>query len=189
MKKLLFLLFGLLAVVGCSEDDSITDPNGNEPEVKVETVDNGDGSFTTVVDAGYMGATEFVYFSFADGEVEVIDSMIEASWDLGFRFYTIQVNGGIHGTAGIEIAYVDGVNFADVTEAPAEGWVTDVDDDGAFKVDGGWYSLVNPPYGYEVNGRIWFVHLPNGTYLKMELIQMADEAGTPGFPGFVWEIF
>ena len=188
MKKILFILFGLLAVIGCSDDDSITGPDVTDPGEHIETVDNGDGTFTTIVDAGFWDATEFVYFSFTDGEVEVSDPMTEVNWDLGFKFYTINVNGGIHGTAGVEVAYVDGVNFADVTEAPAEGWITDDDEDGAFKADGGWYTYNPQTHETVLNGRIWFVHLPDGTYLKMELNNLVDDAGTPGFPGFVWEI-
>jgi hypothetical protein len=188
MKKILFILFGLLAVIGCSEDDSITGPDVTDPGDYIETVDNGDGTFTTVVDAGYMDATEFVYFSFTEGEVEVADSMVETNWDLGFKFFSIYLNGGTHGTAGVEIAYVDGVDFADVTEAPAEGWITDVDDDGAFKADGGWYTYNPQTHGFSLNERVWFVHLADGTMLKLSFVSFEVEAGSIAFPGFIWEI-
>ncbi|MCP4293305.1 MAG: hypothetical protein GY780_15885 [bacterium] len=182
----LVAILSLLVLTGCSEDDSIAAPDDETEDSLVVTTDNGDGTSSTVVNAGMFDATEWVYMSFADGEVEVTDPATETNWDLRFKFYTIQLNGGFNGSAGVEIAYVDGVEFADATTVPTEGYVTDADGDDAFKTDGGWYTYNPQTHETVLNGRIWFVHLPDDSYLKMELDNLSDDAGTPGFPGFTW---
>jgi hypothetical protein len=189
MKKILLLMMVLLAAVGCSDDDSITDVDPVVTDDTIQTVDNGDGSFSTVVNAGSFNATEWIYFSFANGEVTVTAPETDTTWDLRFKFYNVQLNGGFNGSAGIEIAYVDDVPFADVAAAAANGYVTDADGVDAFDTDGGWYTYNSQTHDTVLNGRVWFVHLADGSYLKLELDNLLDDAGSPGFPGFTWERF
>jgi len=190
MKKILLLMMVILAVGGCSDDDdSVTNVETDDPAAKVVTTDNGDGSFSTMVNAGMYDATEWVYFSFADGEVVVVAPETATNWDMRFMFYNVQINGGSNGSAGVEIAYTDGVDFAAVTAAAANGYVTDAEGADAFDTDGGWYTYNPITHDTVLNGRVWFVHLADGSYLKLELDNLVDNAGTPGYPGFTWQTF
>ncbi len=188
MKKILLLMMVLLAVGGCKDDDSITGIEPTGETEKVATTDNGDGSFSTVVNAGMYDATQWVYFSFADGEVVVTEPATDSNWDLRFMFYNVQLNGGSNGSAGVEIAYEDGVVFAEVSAAAAGGYVTDADGADAFDTDGGWYIYNPVTHDTALNGRIWFVHLMDDSYVKFEMDNLVDDAGTPGYPGFTWQI-
>ncbi len=180
----LVAILSLLVLTGCSEDDSIAAPDDETEDSLVVTTDNGDGTKSTIVDAGMYDATEWVYMSFANGEVSVTDPANETNWDLRFLFYTIQLNGGSSGSAGVEIAYVDDVDFPDANTVPTEGFISDTVGENAFETNGGWYTYSNQ--SATLNERIWFVHLPDGSYIKMELDNLSDDAGTPGFPGFTW---
>ncbi len=183
------LLFVLFLAVGC-EDDTLTNTDPEPTAALIQTTENEDGSFSTVVNAGMSDATEWIYFSFAEGEMEVTDPATALNWDLRFRFYTIQLNGGSNGSAGIELTYLDGMDYSSVTAAPAEGYYTDTVDNDAFKADGGWYVYNPLTHDTVLNERIWIIHLADGSYLKMELDNLVDEvAGTPGYPGFTWQLF
>ncbi len=190
MKKILILMIALVAFAGCSDDDdNITNDDDNDPVATVVTTDNGDGTFSTVVNAGMRDAVEWVYFSFANGEVTVTDPATATNWDMCFKFYNVLINGGSNGSAGVEIAYVDDVLFADVAAAAASGYVTDAVDADAFETDGSWYDYNTETHAMSLNGRVWFMHLADDSYLKLEWDNLFDAAGTSGFPGFSWEVF
>lgn len=181
------VLISLVAFTGCSEDDTISTPDNNTGGDKIETVDNGDGSFSVVVDAGGTTAFEWVYFSFANGELEVTDPATDLNWDLRFKFYSVQLNGGVNGSAGLEVAHADGVEFADMVVAPADGYITDADGADAFKTDGGWYTYNPMTHETVLNNRVWCVRLRDGSFVKMVLDNLVDGAGSPGYPGFTWQ--
>lgn len=200
MKKMcmLSLLLALgLTLMGCSEE-SLAPDGGDSPSDSslVATIDNGDGTYSTVVDAGYLTATEWVYFSF-DGGVEVLPTTPEDSdeWDLAFKFASIMVNGGVSGTGGMEMVPLDAADFDSITEAPADGYLTDAEPDPenpydsglAFDTDGGWYTYTGPPdHEFSVSNRLHVIRSTDGSYYKLKLTDFVDAAGTPGWPAFDW---
>lgn len=183
------LMVGLLA--GCSDDDlSPTDP-GDETPATVETTDNGDGTFTTVVDAGYLDATEFVYFSFATGDQ--VERAEGDPWDLAFKFANIIQNGGANGDGGVCLYAFDDDGFDALTAAPEGVYLTDggEDDPGqAFNVGGGWYTYSgSPDHVFSVNeSRYYAIRLSDGSFVKLRMDGFADDAGTPGYPTFTWSV-
>jgi len=183
----LMLALSLVAfVVGCSDDESPTGPGDEGTTSKVTTVDNGDGTSTTVVDAGYLDAVEWVYFSLSTGDEVVIGDKLEAGdWDLAFKFAGIALNGGVSGTADVEVALLDGEDFATLAQAPASGYITDTVDDIAFDVDGGWYDYNPQTHAMSMNGRVYVVNCESG-YYKITVDHFVDDAGTPGYPEFRW---
>ncbi len=191
MKKTMLMtlaLVAMLVMIGCSEDDSVLGPEDSSSDSLITTIDNSNGSFSTVVNGGGVGATEWVYYSFTNGEVEVTEAASDLTWDLRVRFYTVQLNGGYNGSAGLELAYDDDATFAGMTAAPVEGYVTDTEVDDAFKTDGGWYTYNPTTHETILNGRIWCLHMADNSYIKVEMDNLLDDAGSPGFPGFTWQM-
>ncbi len=178
------VLIGLLA--GCSDDD--LSPTGtDDPTPVVETIDNGDGSFTTIVDAGYLDATEWVHFSFATGDE--IEREGE-TWDVAFKFANIIINGGANGDAGVCLSAFDDIGFDALTDAPEAVYLTDggEDDPGqAFNDGDGWYEYDYVTHAFSVRvDRYYVIRLSDGSYVKLEMQGFTDDAGTPGFPSFTW---
>ncbi len=189
MYRILVLLFAaglLLFAAGCSEDKSPTDTGDNDPpQSNVETVDNGDGSFTTTVNAGYLDATEWVYFSFST--MDEVTEPDRAPWDLALLFADIKLNGGTSGGGGMELVATDGGDYEAITQAPADGWITDSDPDLAFNTGDGWYTYDYVSHAFSINARYYCIKLSDGSYVKLEILDFVDDAGTPGYPQFHWQ--
>ncbi len=188
--KRVFALLSVLALIGllagCSDDD--LSPTGtDDPTPTVETIDNGDGSFTTTVDAGYLDATEWVHFNFATGEE--IEREGE-TWDLAFKFANVILNGGANGDAGVCLSAFDDTGFEALTDAPPAVYLTDSgeDDPGqAFNAGDGWYDYDYVTHAFSVRAdRYYVIHLSDGSYVKLMMESFTDDAGTPGFPSFTW---
>jgi hypothetical protein len=182
----------LLLAGACADDlEPSGDPDGGGADGgtagRVVTEDNGDGSFTTRVDATSM--TDWVRFDAASGA-----EAAGAGWDLGFQRFHIQLNGGVSGDAGVEVAVLTGVAFDDVTEAPAGGYLTDLadgDDDGedpdyAFEQDGGWYDYDPTTHVLTPFDQVYVVRDSDGDLLKLAIESYYDDAGTGGFISFRW---
>ncbi len=81
MKKLLLLPFLLVALAGCTKEDSTTPIQSQTFEVNS------------------TGSTTWKYFSFAENDtIEVTDPLTSKDWDLAFQRYRIKTNGGLSGT-------------------------------------------------------------------------------------------
>lgn len=180
------LLLGLAA--GCSEDIQGNDNDEETPPATVETIDNGDGTFTTTVDAGYLDATDWVGFSFATGEeAERAEGDV---WDLSFKFANIIQNGGANGTAGVCLVAFDDDGFDDLDAAPAAVYFSDSgeDDPGqAFNFGEGWYDYDFVTHSMTIHpDRYYVVRTSAGGFVKLQIDSFVDGAGTPGFPSFTW---
>ncbi len=188
--RLLPMLLALALAVGACSDDDLS-PTGNDEETAtVETTDNGDGSFTTVVDAGYLGATDWVYVSLEDGSEVTPAGRAAGAWDLAFQFANIIVNGGANGTGGVAVHAYDDGGFAALTAAPNTVYVTDtgMDDAGqCFTTGTGWYNYNPISHAFSIRAdRYYAIRLSDGSYVKLRMSDFVDGAGTPGFPTFVW---
>ena len=183
----------LLLAAACADDINPSGdrdggrPDGGDPSARIVTEDNGDGSFTTRIDATSM--IEWVRFDAATGE-----EAAPSTWDLGFQRFHLQLNGGVTGTAGVEIAVVPGVSFDDLTEAPAGGYLTDLadgDDDGdepdyAFEQGDGWYAYDPDTHVLTPRDQLYVVRDSDGAHLKLAIESYYDDAGTGGFITFRW---
>jgi hypothetical protein len=188
-----------LALAGCAESlrpDAQPDaapPTGDalvRPPGPFSTVGEADGSFTTIVDSS--SATEWVY-----GDFETRAAIDAAGpWDLRFQRFHISTNGGVSGTAGVEVAALAGVTFAQVTAAPATGFTSDapdgddanLDPDYAFEQGDGWYDYDSTTHVLTPKPLVWVVKTAGGSTLKLEISRYYDDAGTAGFFTVHWAL-
>lgn len=189
------LMTGALALAllaGCAEDLAVEATEETTGEAVVTEAGTG-GAFVTRVDASDMAAWR--YFSFATGtEVVPADPATSADWDLAFQRFHILSNGGVTGSSGAAIAVVSGQAFADVSAAPADGYVEDAadgdDDDtiseSAFSDGDGWYAYDPATNRLSPYPNVYVVRTGSGAFFKLAILDYYDASGTSGFPQFEW---
>lgn len=129
-----------------------------------------------------VGNNAFTFFSLRTGEIVASADSATTGWDLAFKGTTILVNGGVSGPGNGAAQVVDGV-FADVTEAPADGWAQDSPDGYAIPTGSGngWYSY-NPATQIvaPIPGRVLLIRTADGRYAKVSMISYYQ--GAPDTP-------
>jgi hypothetical protein len=195
--KCLFMMVPLaLGAAACADeldhgydDGSETPDAGDTTPSRVTNTENADGTTTTRVDASAEAV--WVYLDLeAKEEVEATST----SWDLAFQRTKIMVDGGVSGSGNVAVAILDGVAFDGMAAAPAGGYVTDeadgddmnTDPDLAFLRDMGWYSYNPMTHVITPRERVYVVRTVEGAYVKVQLTDYYDQAGTSGFPTFRW---
>ena len=118
---------------------------------------------------------KFTLYNFKTGAVVANSDSATAKWDVGFRRTTIIINGGTSGP-GAAGAIIQTTLFDEVTEAPADGYLTDdktatvpyAIPTGSGK---GWYT-----YNGSTNvitptaGKVLIFRTADGHYAKMEIL-------------------
>lgn len=161
---------------------------GSGPQVQHQ--DEGGGVTRSTVDA--TSEEQWVYLDLESGQqLDVADGTQSAAWDLGFRRTTIAIDGGISGPGGMEAVALEGVAFADVTEVPAEGWVTDAadGDDDDMEPDlalAGWYAYDFMTHVLTPLPLVYVVRTVEGNAYKLEVLDYYDEAGTSAVYTIRW---
>lgn len=194
-RALVLIMFA--AAAGCAQDlrpaqpDAAGpgDPDAPPPPGKLATTPNGDGSFTTVVDS--TSSTEWVRGDFTSGALVDDDG---GPWHLRFQRFHIALNGGVSGSAGVEVAPVAAATLAQVTAAPATGWITDepdgddpnTDPDYAFEQGDGWYAYDASTHVLTPRPIVWVVKLSAGAFVKLRIEKYYDAAGTSGWFTLTW---
>lgn len=161
-------------------DDDESSAGDDAGERGIQTEDQGDGSFISVVDARDEAA--FVYLDF-EGKAEVTAG---EAWDLGFARFNVATH--------VEVAVLMGAAFDEVTAAPADGYVGDAADPEtamqetmpgfAFDL---WYDY--DPATHVLTARddlVYVVHTPEGNYFKVQMLDYYDEAGSSGHVTLRW---
>ncbi|QSQ19929.1 HmuY family protein [Pyxidicoccus parkwayensis] len=198
------LLAGLLTA--CGDDleptpgDEQTDPDplpenpGTTPKPEngthVRHTDNGDGSYTTTVDATSKDA--WIGLDLDLGKQT--DAAVDAVWDLSFQRFGIRSRGGVNGTGGVEVAVLRDKTFAAVTQAPSSGYATDkadgddagTDPDTVFQAGDGWYAYDPATHKLTARPLVFVVHSDSGAYFKVEMLSYYDDAGTPAMLKLRW---
>jgi hypothetical protein len=186
----------VIALAGCADSIRPDRPDAGAPADgtaltctagNVCTARGGDGTSTTVVDA--TSETAWIYVDLETGaKVAEPDA-----WDLRFQRTHISANGGVSGTGGVEIAEVAGAAFAQVTTAPASGYVTDAADangngipEYAFDQNGTWYDYNVTTHVLTPKPVVYVVKTDGGSTVKLEIQQYYDQAGTSGWLTFHW---
>jgi hypothetical protein len=174
-----------LLATGCFESiepDHDQGPDaGTTTEGRITTTRGGGGTYTTIVDATSM--TEWIH-----GDIET-GAEVDASapWDLRFQRFHISTNGGASGSGGVMVAPVVGVTFAEMTTAPAEGWISDAPDgDYAFEQGEGWYDYDPTTHKLTPRPIVWAVKTNGGSTIKLEITSYYDGAGTGGMLQLHW---
>jgi hypothetical protein len=174
------------AAAGCAEELEPGSPDADppeEPDDRVVHTDDGDGVTTTRVDATADG---WLHLDL-EGRREVGDA---DGWELAFQRFQIVVNGGVSGDGGVEVAIVEGGDFAAIERAPAGGYLTDAADgeDEGSEPDlafGGWYDYDPATHVLTPRDQVYVLRSAEG-YWKLQLVDYYDDAGTSGFPTFRW---
>ncbi len=187
MNKTLFLALSLSTTWGCTK--SIGDDNDSESDGTVACEDSVDGVTSTLIDA--TSEEDWVYMDFELCEtVSVSTPETDESWDIGIRRFNPKVNGGISGSGGMEVATLLGADFDTVTSAPADGYVTDAEDDDDDGIPeyalGDWFD-----YNFETHiltpiDAVYVAKTVEGNYVKIQFEDYYDDAGTSGFMLFSW---
>ncbi|MBZ4376906.1 HmuY family protein [Corallococcus sp. AS-1-6] len=171
---------------GDDEDPIVTPQDG----ANLKHHDNGDGSFTSVVDAS--NAEAWVGVDLDTGKQ--VSAAEDAVWDLAFQRYTVKARGGVSGTGGVEVAIVPNVAFAALTQAPASGYLTDAADgpdtggspDTVFNAGDGWYLYDLATHMLTPRDQLYVVRSDSGAYFKVRVQSYYDAAGTPGMMKLLW---
>ncbi len=186
------LAASLLALGACAGDIRPED-FGQEPPVEVVSVmDNGDGTATVTVDARSYEA--WIYIDLGGlARREPADPLTSADWDLGLQRFHYALDGGVSGGGQGALVVRDGAELADVTETPADGWVTDQpdddDDDGlpeyAFEVaEGGWYGYDDQTHVLTPKPRVYVVRGGTGSLFALRIEAYYDDGGSAAWPRF-----
>lgn len=195
MKRMLIVLM----VVACAGCASKLKPKGDVDAGVDEDLTHsgkfgskslGEGATETVVDAS--SDSEWQHFDLDRGEAVGEDE----GWDLAFNRYFIDTNGGVDGSGGVELAALEGQKFADVTQAPSDGFAMDQPDgdgdtntmpDNAF--DNGpqaWFDYDEMFHSLTPHDTTYVVHSTEDAYFKMRIVNYYDKAGNPAQLRFDW---
>lgn len=182
------MMIAALVVSGwaCSEDlgsKGTTPP----PEPAESVIDNGDGTWTLVVDATDDATAVFV--DLADGaQVAEADG-----WDLSFQRFHIGVNGGAGGTGRGAAQWLDG-GALDVMAVPEDGWRQDQPDgddaDGLIdRAFGEWYAYDMATHQLAPKAGIWFVRASDAeAHYALRIDAYYDDVGTAAMIQITWTV-
>ena len=118
----------------------------------------------------------------------------DGPWDLATQRYHVQLNGGVSGSAGVEVAPVLDARLDGVTKAPETGWITDVADgddenllpDYAFEQGKGWYEYDTTSHVLKPWPIVWVVRTGDAQLMKLAIEGYYDDAGAAGHLRLRW---
>ncbi len=195
-----FGLFGCAATLeanGITEDSAGTGGRTNTASnIPAESgnfrhsVDDDGVVVSSIVDAGDYEAWQSLDLD--TGRATEDDTL----WDLGFQRFHVRTNGGVTGTAGVQIVALPGTTFESVTVAPEEGWTVDhADGDGDEDTlpDNAFNDGVNDWYDYDVTTHTltakditYVIASSEERFFKLRIEDYYDDAGTPAILSFRW---
>jgi len=145
-------------------------------------------TLTFTVDATNREA--WTYFSFASGDlVKVGDAENSEAWDIGFQRTQVKLNGGISGPGMGSVVMLTETTFEAVTEAPADGYLSDTEDTLAIvpQSEKGWYIYTGPPAHWilPLEDRVFAIKTADGTFAKVRFIGYYKDNENKKDGGFV----
>lgn len=172
-----------------------SDAGPGQPTGPIWSEDKGDDLTLTHVNA--TDDQRWIYF--APGAPEAVEPELpemSSSWTLGFRRFHIKMNGGVSGTGGVELVVITDVPFADITQAPADGYIADMpdiaedeDDLPQYPLSTGdtkWFDYNPATHVLTPNQTVYIVRSVEGDYFKMRVTGYYDDAGSPAHIRFEW---
>ncbi len=159
-----------LVIFSCKGPEPVDE---NNPESKTDTV---------VFDT--RAYESWVYFSFDKGkEITINDYKNSMEWDIAFHRFDVRVNCGTSGPGKGGSIDMGVVNFADVKEAPLQGYslndsISIVNKPGGWleqvtvpgdTVVANWLHFTGPPPQYNITNRIFVIKTADGKYVKIWL--------------------
>ena len=182
-------IFFLSACAGDLEPTDNGEGNTDFTDSKLDTATEQDGSYLTRVDATAEEA--WVYFDF-ESAAEVRPDTPEDSdeWDVAFQRNKVKLNSGPNGSGTVQVAPLQGAGFAEVSEAPAGGYVVDTEKDGevelALEGEHIWYNYDITTHTLTPREIVYVFKSLEGGHFKLAFESYYDDAGTSGFLSFTW---
>ena len=172
------------------EETTDATPSGNtETDAQVPAdAPIGLETLTFTIDATNREA--WAYFSFASGDtVNVEDAENSEAWDIGFQRTHVKLNGGISGPGMGSAVMLTETTFEAVTEAPADGYLSDTEDTLAIvpQSEKGWYIYTGPPAHWilPLEDRVFVIKAADGTLAKVRFIGYYKDNENKKDSGFV----
>lgn len=192
----LVLLTGWLAACGPELQPNPDDPSDTEEpgtaqqDPNLRHVDNGDGTVTTTVNA----TSEQQWIGLDLDHRQQMDGAQDQKWDLAFQRFHIRARGGVSGAGAVEVAVLADMDFAQVRQAPADGYTTDAADgaddnmepDTVFESGSAWYSYDPRTHQLSPRRQVYVVRTDEGAYFKVRLLSYYDAVGTPAMLQLQW---
>ncbi len=184
MKKLLMIAPFILSVLFFACDDDKGNPIIPDDTTTSTWIEDG-GYWSSLVDA--ESETSFVYFSFATQEtVAVTDAQAPTSsaWDIAFKRYHVQLNGGLSGNkgvVGVDLAVAgspDSTDFAavvDTSDITISDWM---EDNYSLSLDE-WYSYNPISHAVDPTYYVYLLKDAAGKYVKFQVIDIFDGGQPP----------
>lgn len=156
------------------------------------TVEEGD-YLHSVIDA--RDGERWVHFDLETATVvSPDDPSTDPVWDLSFQRVVIKSNGGINGSANVEVAILDETTLEEVTTAPSSGWGVDEEGGGNVRDPGGsrfnsesWYVYDLISHTLEpVEDRVYVVRTGAGSLFKLRFDGYYSAEAESGWVSFTW---
>jgi hypothetical protein len=167
-----------------------------EPEFRGEQSGNfisrmhRDGTIEMFVDASVEG--EWQHLDLDTGA----EASGEHDWDIAFSRYWIKTNGGANGPGGVYVASLPEQSFADLTQAPVEGFAADREDseedtdvypDNAFNSGAeDWFDYNMKHHELTPKDISYVIASSEGSFYKFVIDDYYDSVGNPAMLLFRW---
>jgi hypothetical protein len=154
------------------------------PTGLVTTIDYGDGTFGTLVDA--TSAEDWTGLDLDTGQLAASD------WDLGWRRASIRCNGGVSGAAGVEVAIVTDLPLVAIVFPPTTAYATDVPDGDDANTDPDyalrdWYDYDSETHVLTPKREVYVTRTSTGAHAAVEILEYYDPAGTSAWYLLHWK--
>jgi len=154
------------------------------PSIAPDTGETGSDAGPFIVDGTMtIDATHEEDWVYVDLDGAALVQAGDPSWDLRFRRYIVALNGGVSGEGVVEATVLDGQDFDGLTQAPADGYVTDLadaDEDGTPEYALlTWYDYDFTTHVLTPAQKVYVIHTGDDAYFKLRFDSYYDDVGTP----------
>lgn len=186
-KRLLFLAAALVGTASaCAADLKPRDEQDGiigGGDGKVITSDNGDGSYTTL-----LNSTSVDSWAQLDLDLGVEASEPDERWDVAAQRFHLRLHDGEPGAGGARLMALGDVPLLGVNSVANGAWLGDQPDgedenttpDYAFEQNGGWYQYDPGTHVLTPSPITWLVETGEGQYRALRIESYYDSAGTSG---------
>ncbi len=173
-----------------SDVSDATDPSDID-DSDIVNFDLGANVVLTVANA--TDYSTWIYYDFeTQSQVYPETPVDSADWDIAFKRYRVKVNGGYHGTGGVIVSAMDDVTLEDVSEAPADNWLSDgadtEEDEDPLPQEAlsSWYQYDSSTHILTPYERVYALRTVEGAFFKLEFAGYYNQDGASGHPSIRW---
>lgn len=117
------------------------------------------------------------------------------AWDLKLQRFKVALNGGASGTGNVQVVVLTNTDFATVTRAPREPYISDgvdgsdsdLDPDTVLSNgDNGWYDYNTTTHALSPRPTVYVLRSNEGAYFKLAIDGYYNAAGSSGYLQLRW---